>query len=292
MKVRTGKRSRPRRTLLYGIHGVGKSTWASKAPRPFFLDIEGGSDDIDVAGSNDEPIHDLDGIIQWMNWIYTEDHPFESLVIDTADWVEDRICSSVAAENKKKTIAEIPYGKGPKFVVAKWQTIMAGLEAIRMHRNMQIILLAHAKIRKFDSPESERYDRYEPDMLEDSSSLLQEWCDEVLFASFKIFTLQEDQGFGKTRLIAKGGKERFIRTNESAAALAKNRLTLPDELPMEWSALAAYHRPFTAKETTPRVDPLKGELVDFPPRDDGNINGLVLDGSSKKAREAKEAAAA
>lgn len=297
MKLRTGKRARPRRTLCYGLHGVGKTFFASKAPKAFFLDIEGGSDDIDVFGGNEEPLKTYDDIVAALGWLYTADHQFESLVVDTADWAEDRICNAVAIENKKKTVAEIPYGKGPVFVAAKWQFLIDGFEALRLHRDMQIILLAHAKIRKFDSPESERYDRYEPDLMEGSSSLIQEWCDEVLFASFKIFTVQEDQGFGKTRLIARGGKERYIRTSEGAACLAKNRLNLPEELPMDWAALAKYQPQVPRREKAALaapVDVTSGPLVDFPPADPdpNNIAGLVLDGSSKKAREAKETAAA
>ena len=43
-----GKQSRPERILLYGVEGVGKSTFASNAPRAIFLDIEEGTKHLDV----------------------------------------------------------------------------------------------------------------------------------------------------------------------------------------------------------------------------------------------------
>ena len=43
-----GKTRRPRRVMLYGSHGIGKSTWAAGAPNPIFLATEDGQDDIGV----------------------------------------------------------------------------------------------------------------------------------------------------------------------------------------------------------------------------------------------------
>ena len=176
----------------------------------------------------------------------------------------------MAQDANKAQIEDIGYGKGYKLAPEKWRFLLSGFDVLRS-KGKTIILLAHAKIDTFESPETERYDRYEPDLHELGSSLLQEWCDEVLFASFKVFTKVEDLGFNKTRQIAIGGKDRFIRTNESAAAIAKNRLKLPDELPMNWAAFAKF---------LPTADPVAKPAA--------NIAGIVVDGSSK----AKEAVAA
>jgi hypothetical protein len=47
--VRTGKRPGPRRVLLYGVQGIGKSTWGAQAPGAVFIPTEDGLDDIDGA---------------------------------------------------------------------------------------------------------------------------------------------------------------------------------------------------------------------------------------------------
>jgi hypothetical protein len=64
----------------------------------------------------------------------------------------------------------------------------------------------------------------------------QEWSDEVLFASYRVFVRKEDQGFNKERTIAVDGNERYVRTQESAAVLAKNRLSMPAEIEFNWLA--------------------------------------------------------
>ena len=49
--ILTGKQTKPRRTMVYGIHGVGKSTFASQAPRPIFIQTEEGLNGIDTQKS-------------------------------------------------------------------------------------------------------------------------------------------------------------------------------------------------------------------------------------------------
>ena len=42
--VTSGRVRKPRRIVLYGVHGIGKSTAASKFRDPFFFDFEGAVD--------------------------------------------------------------------------------------------------------------------------------------------------------------------------------------------------------------------------------------------------------
>ena len=48
-KVKRGKVAKPRRICVYGSHGVGKTTWASRFPDALVIATEDGSGDIDVA---------------------------------------------------------------------------------------------------------------------------------------------------------------------------------------------------------------------------------------------------
>ena len=254
MKILKGKSEKPRRILLYGVHGVGKSTWASEAPGALFLDIEDGIGDLDV--NKTEHLKDFGAVVACISWLVTNDHKFQTIVLDTVDWMEHMIFEDVARSAGKANIEEIGYGKGYKIAAKKWQFLLNGLERLR-EKGMTIVLLCHAQIRKFTPPDGDGYERYEPSIHEVGSRILQEWCDEVLFACFRIFTRTEDQGFGKERKIAIGGKERLIKTSESASVIAKNRLKLPDELPLTWAALA-----------------------EFLPSANGNIAGVVVNGTS------------
>jgi hypothetical protein len=67
---------------------------------------------------------------------------------------------------------------------------------------------------------------------------VQEWCDVVGFANYKTIVKSSDVGFNNkvSRGISTG--ERLLYTSEKPAYLAKNRYSLPDSLPLDWSALA------------------------------------------------------
>lgn len=271
MKILTGKQPRPRRILLYGQHGVGKSTWAADAPAPIFLDIEGGLGDIDCAKT--DQLKSYGDVVAAISWLISNGSDFRTVVLDSVDWLERLIFAAVANDAGKATVADIGFGKGYVEATRKWDFILSSLEALR-HTGKGIILLGHARVMRFENPETPAYDRYELDLHKSSNGLIQEWCDEVLFASFRVFTRTEITGFGRERTMVLGGKERYIRTNESASAVAKNRLRLPDELPMTWAAYAQY--------LTPRVPAAQTEHQVAVPQPAGvNLTGLVVDGSSK-----------
>ena len=41
-QIVTGKQTLPRRVMLYGVHGIGKSTFGAMAPNPMFIQTEDG----------------------------------------------------------------------------------------------------------------------------------------------------------------------------------------------------------------------------------------------------------
>lgn len=261
MKINQGKRAVPRRILLYGIAGVGKSSWAAQAPGAIFLNIEDGLADIDCAST--DPLRSFSAVIEAINWLITEEHSFRTVVVDSLDWVEKFIHKDIALTAGKETIADIDFAKGYERAEPKWRMFLEFLETLRARRNMAVILLAHSRVQKFIHPELGQYDRYVPDLYVNSKgegpiNTIMEWCDEILFASYKTYTRTEGKGI-TAKQFATGGTERFIRTKESAACLAKNRLQLPEELDMSFASYAQY-------VTKPKA---------------GNIEGVIQNGSSK-----------
>ena len=83
---------------------------------------------------------------------------------------------------------------------------------------MGVILLAHSRIVKVEEPELDSYNKYEPDLDKRSCGMLQEWCDEVLFARYRVNTLKTDEGFNRerTRVIGQAG-DRLVYTCEGPA---------------------------------------------------------------------------
>ena len=60
----------------------------------------------------------------------------------------------------------------------------------------------------------------------------------VLFTNYKTLVKTTDVGFNNKVTRGTSTGERIMHTNERPAYLAKNRYNLPDQLPLEWSALA------------------------------------------------------
>ena len=239
-QIERGVQHRPRRVLLYGIHGVGKSTWASMAERPIFIQTEDGLANIDC---DRLPLAQrYSDVIAALGELYTEEHGYATVVIDTLDWLERLIWSDVCQKRNVETIEDIPYGRGYVFALTNWREIIQGLDALRNERGMHVILIAHSQIERFANPETDAYDRYSPRLHKLASALIQEWCDEVLFATYKVHTKITSENFSRKRVQGVGTGERVIRTTERPAHVAKNRLNLPDEIPLDYRIYAAFVR--------------------------------------------------
>jgi hypothetical protein len=232
----TGSKPGPRRMLVYGTAGIGKSTFATNAPAPIVIQTEDGLGEIDC---HKFPVSSsLDEVLEAIADLYNEEHAYQTVVLDSLDWLERLIWAKVCENRQVTNIEDIGYGKGYAFSLSHWRDVLDGLTALREAKGMTVILIAHAKIERFENPETDAYDRYMPRLHKTASALVSEWCDEVLFATYRVHTKTVDEGFNKKRVQGIGDGERVIRTSERPSHLAKNRLGLPDEMPLAWATFA------------------------------------------------------
>ncbi|HNX25796.1 MAG TPA: ATP-binding protein [Phycisphaerae bacterium] len=240
-KVHSGRRSRPPRLMVYGIEGIGKSTLASQAPKAIFIPTEDGLDQI--ACDSFPLAKSFADVESAIGALVMEDHDYQSVVVDSADWLErliwDKLCEDYGVDSIEKV--DGGYARGYTHALTCWRRIIDGMETLRLKRDMCVIILAHAKVETFADPEHTAYDRYSPRLHKHANALLCEWLDAILFATRKIITKSEDAGFNKTRTIASGlgknGGDRILRCVGSPACVAKNRYSLPGELPLAWQPL-------------------------------------------------------
>ena len=237
-QMQRGKVAAPRRMMLYGTPGIGKSLFAAHSPGAIFIQTEDGLGQIEC---DKLPLaQSLDDVIQGLSELYTAEHDYRTVVIDTLDWLERLIWAEVCRRKMVESIEDIGYQKGYTFALNHWRDVLTGLDALRRDRGMAVLLVAHCKIEKFDDPANESYDRYSPRLHKLASAVITEWCDEVLFATYKVYTRQSDEGFDRKKTRAIGDGERVIYTSERPAHVAKNRLNLPDELPLDFGAYAQF----------------------------------------------------
>lgn len=231
--ITKGREQQPPRIMIYGSEGVGKSTFASLAPNPVFVQTEDGLSEIDT--SKFPLARTFDDVVMQLQAVRDEQHEYGTLVIDSVDWLErlvwDRVCADYGVKSIEK--ADGGYGKGYVHALTYWRQIVSTLNDIRSKRGMAVILIAHAAVERFEDPEHAAYDRYTPRIHKKACSLICEWVDAVLFASRR---LRVDSTTGKAAPVGADGGERILRTNGSPACIAKNRFGLPTELPLSWAA--------------------------------------------------------
>ena len=231
--VTVGREAQPPRIMVYGSEGVGKSTFAANAPRTVFIQTEDGLSEIDC--SKLPLATSFDEVVRQLVAIRDEEHEFGTLALDSLDWLErliwDRVCQDYGVKCIEK--ADGGYGKGYTHALTYWRQIVNLLGEIRAKRKMAIILLAHAKVERFEDPEHPAYDRYTPRLHKSACSLVCEWVDAVLFATKR---MRVDSDTGKAAPVGADGGERVLRSNGSPTCIAKNRFGLPSEFPLSWPA--------------------------------------------------------
>jgi hypothetical protein len=222
------------RVMVYGVEGIGKSTFASGAPNPIFICTEDGLGSLSV---DHFPLASSYGdVMAAIGALFEQKHDYQTVALDSLDWLEGMIWKDVESKHDAKDLA---YGKGAVIAAEKWREVLDGLNALRNDKGMAVVLIAHCTIKRFDSPETEPYDRYQPKLQERSNALIREWCDAVLFANYKTIVKKDDVGFNKTVARGISTGERLLYTSERPAYMAKNRYSLPESIPLSWDAFTS-----------------------------------------------------
>lgn len=236
--------AKPPRIVIYGPHGVGKNTFASSAPKPVMINIEDGQP-VGLEITAFPQAKTFGDVMEAMTALYSEEHDFQTLIVDSLDWLEPLVWAETIRRNNETpgakqwaSIEDAGYGKGYVATLEVWRDYLEAVNALRADKGMAIIQTAHAEVKRFDSPESEPYDRYQIKLDKRASALVQEHADMVLFANFKPAAVVKTEVGMKKIARAIGTGDRVIYTEERPAFLAKNRHQLPDQLPLSWAALA------------------------------------------------------
>lgn len=233
-QVTRGPVHTPLKVVLYGPEGIGKSTFASKFPAPVFIDTEGGTKKLNVARLPTPTSWAM--LLDEVAEVRKGAVPCGTLVLDTADWAERLCIRAVCDRAGKAGIEDFGYGKGYTYVKEEFARLLDALEEV-VDSGPNVVVTAHAQIVKFEQPdEMGAYDRWQLKVSKQVAPLLREWCDMLLFANYKTVVVKDGAG-PNAKAKAQGGR-RVLYTTHHPCWDAKNRDGLPDELPLDYSAIA------------------------------------------------------
>jgi len=106
--IQKGKENKPPRLFIYGNEGIGKSLYSASAPNPIFIQTEDGLGEIDCAKF---PLsRNFSDVQSALTALRDEPHGFQTIVLDSADWLERLIWDQVCAEFGVRNIEKVDGG--------------------------------------------------------------------------------------------------------------------------------------------------------------------------------------
>lgn len=236
MQITRGRVIGAKKVVIYGPEGIGKSTFASHFPKPLFIDTEGSTKEMDVARLPRPSSWEY--LLQEIQYVKNNSDICRTLVIDTVDWAEQLCVEHICEKHQKSGIEDFGYGTGYVFAREEFGRFLNQLEDL-VETGIHIVLNAHAHLKKFEQPdELGAYDRWELKLgkktQSQTSPLVKEWADLLLFANYKTYSVAVDDKGKKHK--AQGGK-RVMYTGHHPCWDAKNRYGLPESCDLDYGVI-------------------------------------------------------
>ena len=231
--LKSSKSNNPPITILYGVDGIGKSSLAAEWPDPVYLPTAGERPPNDVDIPTPGEITSFSDLLDIMGELITEEHGHKTVIIDSLDGLEPLVnavtCARIGATSIDSNDKGSPaaFGRGIVETEVEWGEFMSGCRALT-ERGIAVVLIAHPEIKRFDSPVTDPYDRYQLKVNKRAAALVREQSDIVAFLNYRISIKTKEVAPKKEISHAEGGKERQIHLSEGPGFVAKNRYSTPD----------------------------------------------------------------
>lgn len=242
-------KAKPPFILIHGLSGLGKTTQAVASKNPIVLQTEEG---LGILTKHKDIPHfplakDYDTFISYLrSLVDADDLEYETVVVDSLDWLESIIHEKVCEVGKQPNISSFGYGQGYSLALKYHREVIDLLYKLRSDKGMKCILICHSAIRTFHDPTTEAYDRYELKLHKAASALYLEASDMCLFLNYKKGTVKVQGNKGLTNKTVQSG--RVLVTTENPSCMAKNRYNLPESIDL--ATLEEGEHPIEAAEKT------------------------------------------
>lgn len=232
------------RVMIYGEPKVGKSYFGAQIPNHVFLNLENGLEHI--AGATKLPYTDDYMVVkQMLNELETGQHNFKTLVVDSADVLENLIKKWVVGlqnNSNIRDIADIAYGRGYPLLLTETRKLIEQFERLRTKRGMNLVFICHSEVKKMQPPVGNEYTYIAPSLYakttqgDSTLKIYSDYVDIIGYCTFKTIVQQTSTGFG-SRGQAKGTGEKVLHLDAANPAyIAGSRYPMPAEIPFSWDS--------------------------------------------------------
>lgn len=133
--------------VVYGVPGVGKTSLAAEFPAPVFMQVgDGESAPTGVEITTFGEVKAFDDVLGGIGALYSEQHEFKTLVVDSLGALEPVIQRETCRRNGWQTIEDPGFGKGYVAAEQVWREYVEGISALRRDKGLHIVQIAHCDI--------------------------------------------------------------------------------------------------------------------------------------------------
>jgi hypothetical protein len=209
--------------IVYGPPGCGKSTFGAGADKSIIVDCENGA--AHLACDRTPYLTDWGSIQDWLEFLVQGEHPYQTAVIDSIDWLlrrlEERVAGvNSAGKNMENTLNRSHGGFGNGKMVLRnyvYQYLLPLLDSL-VNNGISVVLLAHAARRTMTAIDGITVEKSAPEIHPDLMNTMIEWSDFVGAAQIE-------------------GDIRTLMLTETNQVLAKNRYGIKRKIALSWDAL-------------------------------------------------------
>ena len=287
MKIVQANDSEPYRAIIYGIEGVGKSTFGAMATRPIFISPETGVKRLRDRDGNKvqffDEIQSFDAVLKAVKFLTTESHDFKTLVLDTTDWIENAAHRKIIGTSKKDIVrVNGGYGSGYRESQNLHQQLIDLLDQLISKREMNVIATAHYQVKLVKDPNMmEDYEQFELKGHEYVTSSWREWTEALLFARFNTIMRNNDEvTTQKARALT--DDRRIVYCQKDPSFQAKNRFGLPKVMEFTPDFALTFEEYANAGAVDEKPEEIRSEIADLWAKlEDESTKELVSDSIEK-----------
>lgn len=208
MKVKTLGEIPPYvRLCLYGPPGSGKTTLASDAPKPVWLDFENSSETLrnsksDIPIMTRDELKDAEAVIRW---VQNDTNDYETIVVDTISSMNETWLLEYMKKKNPKDLTVV--ASQPDFRILNHQ--MKRFFYALIECNKHVILIAHEKVWRDDKSDTPRVLEVRPALPPGAEASVERLVNEVFYLE------------SKSQL--NGPDKRKLHVSAQGKVLAKNR---------------------------------------------------------------------